>query len=53
MLEPVPYDVLLADGTSLSVKGHIKLEIDLGPIKTCHNVVVAEIKSQAILGMDF
>ena len=53
ILEPVPYDVLLADGTSLSVKGQTKLEIDLGPVKTCHNVIVAEIKSQAILGMDF
>ena len=53
ILEPVPYDVLLDDGTSLSMKGQTKLEIDLGPVKTCHNVIVAEIKSQAILGMDF
>ena len=52
-LEPVQYGVLLADGTSLPVKGQIEIEIDLGPVKTCHNVIVAGIKSQAILGMDF
>ena len=35
------------------MKGQTKLEIDLGPVKTSHNVIVAEIKSQAILGMEF
>ena len=43
----------MADGTSLPVKGQIEIEIDLGPVKTCHNVIMAGIKSQAILGMDF
>ena len=35
------------------MKCQTELEIDLGPVKTSQNVIVAEIKSQAILGMDF
>ena len=52
-LDPLPYDLCLADGQQLKVGGRMDLEITLGPIKSVHTIVVGDINSSAILGMDF
>lgn len=52
-LEEVPYDVRLADGQDLLVQGQADMEITLGPLKVIHKVVVANIKQEVILGIDF
>ena len=52
-LDPLPYDLCLADGQQLKVGGKMELEITLGPIKSVHSIVVGDINSSAILGMDF
>ena len=49
----VPFDIYLADGQKLEVEGQALLEITLGPMKVEHPVIIADIKQQAILGMDF
>ena len=49
----VPFDIYLADGQKLEVEGQALLEITLGPMKVEPPVIIADIKQQAILGMDF
>ena len=52
-LEAVAFEVHCADGQGLFVKGQLDLELTLGPINVLHKIVVADIKQEAILGMDF
>ena len=52
-LSDVPFEVCLADGQTLGVKGQTTMDITLGPLKVEHMVIIADIQQQAILGMDF
>ena len=49
----VPFEVWLADGKDLEVSGITTIEICLGNIEVMHKVVIADIKAEGILGMDF
>ena len=52
-LEPIPYQILLADGSGLKIQGQTDLKISLGPITVTHKVIVGAIQNDAILGVDF
>ena len=52
-LKEVPFDICLADGTDLGVRGQVQLDITLGPLKVEHTIIIANITQEAILGMDF
>ena len=52
-LEPVPYQIHLADGSDLKIQGQVSLKILLGSIIVEHKVIVGAIQNDAILGMDF
>ena len=49
----VPFEVGLADRKDLEVSGMTTIEIRLGNIEVMHKVVIADIKAEGILGMDF
>jgi hypothetical protein len=52
-LTDLEYDVCTADGKKLNIFGSIELELVLGPLLVKHTFIVADISSNAILGMDF
>ena len=52
-IEPVNFDIYQANGDPLPVVGQIVGEITLGPLRVSHNIVVADIHDDAILGIDF
>ena len=52
-IDPVSFDIYQANGDPLPVVGQIVSEITLGPLRVCHNIVVADIHDDAILGIDF
>jgi transposase InsO family protein/predicted aspartyl protease len=53
VLETVERRIVLADGKSLSVLGKCSLGIELGGVSVLQEVVVADVTTGAILGMDF
>ena len=53
VLKPVPYTVVLADGSDLKIQGQTDLPIWLGQKCMIQKVVVGSIKNDAILGVDF
>ena len=52
-IDPVSFDIYQANGDPLPVVGQIVSEITLGPLRVSHNIVVADIHDDAILGIDF
>ena len=52
-LKPPSHNILLADGSPLGVRGQTVLNVGLGDSVVEHEVVVANIEKDAILGMDF
>ena len=52
-LTPVKQEIVLADGTPLQVKGRCQLQISLGTFSFTHDVVIADISTEGILGLDF
>ena len=52
-IDPVSFDIYQANGDPLPVVGQIVCEITLGPLRVSHNIVVADIHDDAILGIDF
>ena len=50
---PVKVDLVTATGEKRPVEGETEIEIELGNLKFKHKVLVAEINTQGILGMDF
>ena len=52
-LYKVPFEVWLANGNKLQVMGGSKMKITLGSKQLMQDVVVADIKAEGILGMDF
>ena len=52
-LQPSNLVICGADGKNLDVSGEGTMEITLGPLKVTHEVVVAALQPDAILGMDF
>jgi len=43
----------LADGTPLSTQGKLNVEIQLGPVVVKHEIIVASISDEGIIGYDF
>ena len=52
-LQPSNLVICGADGKNLDVSGEGTMEITLGPLKVTHEVIVAALQPDAILGMDF
>ena len=52
-LDQVGTSMLLADGSSLPFLGHGRFRIRLGEEQVLHDVWVAEIELDGIIGMDF
>ena len=48
-----PFEVWMANGNKLQVMGGSKMKITLGSHQLLQDVVVADIKAEGILGMDF
>ena len=52
-LQEVPFDVCGAGGSQLEVLGKDIMEITIGPLEVLHEVIVADIEADGILGIDF
>ena len=52
-LEDVPFQIGLADGQELEVLGQFTCMLGFGKNLLTHTLIVADIKSEGILGMDF
>ena len=52
-LNPVEFEVVQVNGDPMPVMGQKVTEITLGPLRVSHQVVVADVKDDAILGIDF
>jgi predicted aspartyl protease len=46
-------EIILADGSPMSVRGQTEVAIGMGQTQFNHRVVVADISTEALLGMDF
>ena len=52
-LDPFSHTICGADGRNLNTLGHGPMEITLGPMRVTHDIIVADIQADAILGVDF
>ena len=53
MLQNVQYDICAANGRCPEVQGMVKFELTIGPLQVEHDIIVANIQVDMILGMDF
>ena len=52
-LDPIDFQVIQDNGDPMAGMGQKVIEITLGPLRVSHQVVLADIKDDAILGIDF
>ena len=51
--EQYEYDVYQADGQKMEIWGKLEAEITMGPLRVMHELVIADLQVDAILGMDY
>ena len=52
-LEKIKFDIRMADGGSMKVKGKCVLDLTIGHIEVQHKVIIADIEPEGLLGSDF